>query len=139
MSENHTVSVFISTDNFGNVSIQEILNSLMEQNLIVNTSPKNPVNGYDAKWVDWYSKGLQLALVSTDVFIIILTDSWESSTWMAEEAHRAEELFTKGKIKKMAYVDIRTFAAPFAFGMKNYLRDKIENGNEIMRYLKTVG
>lgn len=47
---------------------------------------------------DWYASGLPAALDRSDVFACVISQAWDSSTWMAIEADEAMRRFEAGRI-----------------------------------------
>ena len=54
--------------------------------MTVEHSPGNPLDGDDARWADWYAKGLSETLDRCDTFVAVIDEVWDSSTWMGQEA-----------------------------------------------------
>lgn len=84
-------TVFVSTQNVDSEPAANLVSRLRSTGWKVLHSPRNPLYGEDTRWSDWYERELAEALASADVFIAVIDEAWDSSTWMAEEAHLAIE------------------------------------------------
>lgn len=81
--------VFVSCPDIDAAEPQVLLAALRARGCLVFHSPRHPDAGPDARWTDWYERGLQQALTGVDAFVIVPDTAWDSSTWMAEEARQA--------------------------------------------------
>jgi hypothetical protein len=93
-------NVFISSARIDEDYCQALIRKLQGAGFIVSHSPKNPHDGDDPRWGDWYSTGLNDELNRAQIFIIAITPGWDCSTWMASEAHSAKELYGEQKIER---------------------------------------
>ncbi|MEL7358538.1 MAG: hypothetical protein AAFN40_18515 [Cyanobacteria bacterium J06560_6] len=81
--------IFLSTQSIDSSPAADLFSALRATDCIVEHSPRNPSDGYDERWPDWYEKGLTQTLKSVDRFIIVVDKGWDSSTWMGIEAEAA--------------------------------------------------
>jgi hypothetical protein len=86
MESSATMRVFVSCQAVDRKPAQDLIFALREAGVDVEHSPRNPLDGADARWKDWYDAGLATALRGCDVFVIVVDEAWDSSTWMAIEA-----------------------------------------------------
>ena len=120
---------FVSSENIDQSPAKELIQRLKEEGGIVDHSPRNPSEGKDPRWTDWYKSGLPTALDTSDVFIIVLNHVWDSSSWMSEEAHLAMESPTRRHVDHVFYwnpLDINVTAR----GMLGYLRIELPHDLE---------
>jgi hypothetical protein len=81
--------VFVSSQSVDAANARTLIQHLMASGLAVDHSPRNPLDGDDPRWHDWFKKGLPAAVAAADCFVIVIDGGWDSSTWMGEEAHIA--------------------------------------------------
>ncbi len=130
------MNAFINCERIDDLFVERLINNLKLEGFMVSTSPKNPIDGEDIRWNNWYNFGIDEALQNIDVFISIITDSWSSSTWMAIECDTAEKYFLQNSIKNMYYIDLRT-SKYMPKGMEQYLKTELpKNFNEILKIIK---
>ena len=96
-------NVFVSSERIDEPCCQALIQALQNAGFVVSHSPRNPLDGGDPRWKDWYVKNLDIELNKAQVVIMVITKGWDCSTWMATEAQRAKELYEKKKIEKYFY------------------------------------
>ncbi len=67
----------------------DLIQALKSAGVAVEHSPSNPLDQNDPRWGAWYKSGLTSSLQHCQVFIIVVDFTWDSSTWMGEEARVA--------------------------------------------------
>lgn len=77
--------IFVSSENVDQPPARLLVERLRQEGWAVDHSPRNPAEGPDPRWRGWYDHGCGEALRRADVFITVVTPTWES-TWMAHEA-----------------------------------------------------
>ena len=93
----------------------------------MNHSPRNPLDGDDRRWADWYQRGLQEAIKESQSFVIIVDRGWDSSTWMGIEADEGlRKARASGGNYVMAYWNPNNIEVK-AKGMLGYLKDRLPN------------
>lgn len=113
--------VFVSSQDVDGDPCSALINTLRSEDWVVDHSPRNPIRGDDPRWYSWYDSGLTAALGRADIFIIVVDHVWDSSTWMAEEAHFAIE---RGMVKTAFYWNPESIVVR-AMGMRRYLRSEL--------------
>jgi hypothetical protein len=81
--------VFLSSQALDRAPARALAEALHSAGVGLECSPTNPVDGEDSRWANWYSAGLARAIRASDAAVLVLDEAWDSSTWMAEEAHQA--------------------------------------------------
>jgi hypothetical protein len=81
--------VFLSSQAIDRCPARTLIDALRTSGVRVECSPRNPLDGEDSRWTDWYSTGLPNAIRGVDVVVLVLDEGWDSATWMAEEARLA--------------------------------------------------
>jgi hypothetical protein len=81
--------VFVSTENTSDALSAGLIHRLTAAGFEVTTSPLNPAFGEDPRWVDWYGNGCEQAIAAIDIFVAVVTEGYECSTWMGFELSRA--------------------------------------------------
>jgi hypothetical protein len=84
--------VFLSSQAIDRLPARALADALRARGLPVQSSPRNPLDGEDSRWVDWYATGLANAIRGVKVVVLVVDGGWDSSTWMGEEARLAFEL-----------------------------------------------
>ena len=117
-------NIFVSCQSIDSEYTSILVRKLREEGFHVNHSPQNPLDGYDPRWRDWYERGLDEALDSTNIFIIVIDYGWDASTWMAQEADSALKRFERGQIREMYYLNPDNTNI-HAGGMLRYLKQQL--------------
>jgi hypothetical protein len=84
-----TTRVFVSTENTSDPLAAGLIDRLTVAGFEVVTSPLNPALGEDPRWLDWYGNGCLKAIEDADLFVAVVTEGYDCSTWMGFEADRA--------------------------------------------------
>jgi hypothetical protein len=128
--------IFISSCRIDAPPATFLVDRLREESFTVMHSPRNPSDGEDARWRNWYKKGFRDVIERASIFISVITHEWNCSTWMAHEAHEALELIGARKIQGLYFwnpdrIEVR------ASGMSLYLKERLPDDlNELVRVLK---
>jgi hypothetical protein len=130
------MNVFINCERIKNDYVVALINILKSNEFNIFTSPDNPTDCEDYKWKNWYEFELEKTINNIDIFISIITDSWESSTWMGQENSIAEKYLLNGEIQNMYFIDLRTTNF-MSKGMKRYLKNELpKDYDKIINILK---
>lgn len=90
MSKVAVVTIFISNESSTDNRVVELIARLKSRpDIHVDQSPLNPRVGDDPRWRDWYARGCGEAIANADHFVAVVTDGYDSSTWMAMEFDEA--------------------------------------------------
>jgi hypothetical protein len=81
--------IFVSSCRIDEPHTTALVSRLRHESFSVLHSPRNPLDGADARWHDWYASGCKAALDRASIFIAIINFGWDSSTWMAHECDEA--------------------------------------------------
>jgi hypothetical protein len=113
------VNVFVSSQSVDGARAASLIDGLRRAHVRVNHSPRNPLDGQDPRWEDWYQAGLPAAVGRCNVFVAVIDRGWDSSTWMGCEA----EMATKAGLPLLYWNPDRVrVTAP---GMVPYLREQL--------------
>lgn len=113
-----------------------LVDRLREESFCVVHSPRNPSDGEDARWRNWYKEGCRDQIGQADIFIAVISREWLGSTWMAQEAHEALKSMEAGKLQRMYFWNPEQIEVS-ASGMSQYLRDRLPDDlDESVRLLK---
>jgi len=80
------VRVFISSQAIDNERAQDLVRAIRAEDIAVEHSPRNPIHGHDPRWSEWYTSGLATTVANCDLFVVVVDEGWDSSTWMGAEA-----------------------------------------------------
>jgi hypothetical protein len=94
-------TLFISCEQVDSPHAQALIQKLQQKGIIVSHSPRNPFDGDDERWCDWYDGRGQAEIGKADVFVVVVTAGWDSSTWMSFEATEALKGLQQGCIRQM--------------------------------------
>ena len=128
--------VFVSACRIDEAHAAALIERLRAESFSVSHSPRNPSDGEDVRWRNWYESGCRVELERADVFISVIGPAWDCSTWMAHECEEALRLEEAGRIRGMYFwnpwrVEVK------AAGMMAYLRERLpDNLGELIRSLK---
>ena len=104
-----------------------LISELKQNGFRTSHSPRNPLDGDDSRWHDWYEKGLDEAIKESQSFVIVVDRGWDSSTWMAIEADQAlRKAKASGGYYLMVYWNPNNIEVK-AKGMLGYLKDRLPN------------
>jgi hypothetical protein len=81
--------VFVSSQIVDRWPAGDLIQALRRVGVGVEHSPRNPRDGKDSRWRNWYSETLLTTLDRCDALVIVVEPGWDSSTWMASEAQAA--------------------------------------------------
>ena len=99
-------------------------------------SPRNPSDGEDDRWRNWYDKSCREEMEQAEIFITVISSGWDCSTWMGIEGHEALKLMEAGKIRKMYFYNPEHIEVK-AEGMVPYMKEELpDNLDEVVRILK---
>jgi hypothetical protein len=121
------IRVFISSQAVDRPPASVLISGLQAKGWAVSHSPSNPLDAEDPRWADWYERGLAQALANVEVFIAVIDDAWDSSTWMAVEADLARRAGTHTPRRyswNPSAVRVR------AGGMRQYLDERLPRAME---------
>lgn len=125
--------VFVSSPCATESRAAELIAALRAAGVDVDHSPDpSGDSSVDSRWSDWYPKpgppgadtasGIARTLDASDVFVIVLSRGWDSSTWMGIEADEARARL-EGKLLHWNPDAITVRAA----GMAPYLTTALPN------------
>ena len=115
--------VFVSSQVVDRWPARALIAALRQAGVEVEHSPRNPLDGEDPRWKNWYSETLGAVVDGCDAFVIVLEPGWDSSAWMAIEA---ETGLTPGrKTERKAFVWNPDGVTVKAAGMTGYLRAEL--------------
>jgi hypothetical protein len=93
--------IFVSSQRIDDDATARVISELKRSGFDVRTSPRNPLDGPDERWHDWYAHGLTAELDQVDAFVIVIDRGWDSSKWMAAEADEALKRLRQGRLTRM--------------------------------------
>ncbi len=85
------MKVFVSSQAVSRGPASDLIQALRDAGAHVEHSPINPRDGGDARWGSWYAN-LRDVLAGSDVFVAVLDEAWDSSSWLATESEAALHL-----------------------------------------------
>jgi hypothetical protein len=131
--------IFVSSENVDRPPANALIARLRQEGWYVDHSPRNPAEGQDSRWPNWYREGLPAALDQTDIFIIALNHVWDSSSWMAEEAFCAMAQPNRQPVPHVFYWNPSGVEVTVQ-GVKPYLRERLPNALEaVVDRLRAIG
>lgn len=81
--------IFVSCESVDSKFAKSLIEGLRSNGINVYHSPRNPLDGEDLRWHSWYEKGLIEEISQVEILIVVITYSWDSSTWMGIESDEA--------------------------------------------------
>jgi hypothetical protein len=82
------------------------------------------MDGSDSRWDTWYDVGLPATIERCDIFVIVVDQGWDSSTWMAIEAAAGFVLLADGPAARTFFWNPEAIAVDAA-GMTPYLKHEL--------------
>jgi TIR domain len=119
--------VFVSCQAVDRKPAGDLIRELRMAGIEVEHSPRNPLDGNDPRWEGWYQAGLAAAIGGCDVFVIVVDDGWDSSTWMAIEADAALAVPQGGSPLRLFFWNPEATTVKAA-GMVRYLKHELPRG-----------
>lgn len=95
--------IFVSCEQEDRPPAALLIGRLRAESWCVDHSPCSRVDNHDPRWYGWYEHGLGEALDWAEVFIMVVTEGWDSSTWMAQEACYAVQSNSPHQVKHTFY------------------------------------
>jgi hypothetical protein len=112
--------VFLSCENPADPQFIRLKEALQSQRFPVFSCPAHG----DKSREDWYQDGCNRALKNQDLFVAVITEGYDCSTWMAHELETAWKLFkATGKPRLFAF---RVVSRPLPAGFHRYEADLAE-------------
>jgi hypothetical protein len=91
--------IFVSSCRIDGFHAAALIKRLRDESFTVLHSPRNPADGEDHRWRDWYEHGCRAELEMADIFVTVISRAWNCSTWMAHEVGETSRLVKAGKIR----------------------------------------
>ena len=113
------MNVFVSSQSVDAAQASSLIDGLLRAHVEIEHSPRNPLDGDDPRWENWYEVGLPAALARCILFVAVIDRGWDSSSWMAHEA----EVATKRGLPVLYWNPEGLSVA--ARGMLPYLREEV--------------
>ncbi len=114
--------IFVSSCRIDESRTAALIERLRNESFSVLHSPRNPLDGEDARWHDWYERGCKADLDRASIFIAVISSGWDCSTWMAHECDEALKRVGSGKIRRMYFWNPEQMEVKAA-GMIPYLKE----------------
>lgn len=115
------MKVFVSSENIDSQFVKSLIKELRYHNFEVSHSPRD---NNDTHWGNWYERGLEEELKQTQIFIAVITKSWQWSTWMSHEINEACKLLKEEKIENVYFWNPENIEVE-AVGMIGYLKNEL--------------
>jgi hypothetical protein len=121
------VRIFVSSCRIDGHHAAALIERLRGESFTVLHSPRNPSDGKDHRWRDWYKRGCMAELETADIFITVISRAWDCSTWMAHECDEAAKLAEEGKIRGAYFWNPEQIKVE-ARAMVRYLKEALPDG-----------
>jgi len=119
-------TLFVSCQCIDAEPAQIFIEQLRLNGFTVEHSPRNPADGVDERWNDWYERSLAETISRSLAFIIILDRGWDCSTWMAIEADEANGgPDRRPPMPMFFYNPMAIKVSKQAIGMHRYLKEEL--------------
>ncbi|BDI30161.1 hypothetical protein CCAX7_22120 [Capsulimonas corticalis] len=123
-------TIFVSSERVNEEHVALLIHRLRSEDFHVMHSPRNPLDGKDPRWADWYNwddldaSRLEIEIGQADMFIVGVTAGWDSSTWMMMELSAAVKRRECGELHELLYYTpiMDTPTIPMA---RRYLTDRL--------------
>lgn len=116
--------IFVSSCRIDEPQTAALIERLYTESFSVLHSPRNPLDGEDARWRDWYKSGCKAEMERASAFIAVISSGWGCSTWMAHECDEASKQMEAGKIRRMYFWNPEQIQMKAA-GMFPYLMERL--------------
>jgi hypothetical protein len=113
--------IFVSSQSVDQSPAKDLIEQLRVLGMTIDHSPRNPADGEDMRWSSWYASGLDRALDSSSLAVLVIDHGWASSSWMAEEARTAFNRLGADAVLLWNPAQIEVSAC----GMKPYLTSRL--------------
>lgn len=116
-------TIFVSCQSVDSKNPQALIAGLRGRGIEVDHSPSNPINKSDDRWKTWYQIGLPQSIEKSQLFVIVVDEGWDSSTWMGIEADEGTKRQTsKGDEYVVSYWNPKKIPVK---GMTWYLKEEL--------------
>lgn len=116
--------IFVSSCRVDGQHAAALIERLRGESFGVSHSPRNPSDGEDRRWLDWYKGGCRAELEGADIFVTVISRAWDCSTWMAHECGEASELAGEGRLRGVYFWNPEGIEVE-ARGMVEYLKERL--------------
>ena len=131
--------IFVSSCRIDGPHAAALIERLRGESFAVSHSPRNPSDGRDERWIDWYASGCRVELEEADIFVSVISPAWDCSTWMAHECIEASRLAGNGKLRKVYFWNPESIKVE-AVGMVKYLKERLPDDlDELILALRAKG
>ncbi|RYX83419.1 hypothetical protein EON83_14615 [bacterium] len=131
--------MFISCAKVDSLHANALIQKLRQVGIAVSHSPRNPADDEDERWMNWYSGGGQAQIMNEEIFVVIVTEGWDCSTWMAFEASEALKGLRQGMVKRMLQYNPTNIKVDYPEDKMHWLGEKLpDNLEEAVALLKTL-
>ena len=131
--------VFISCERVDLPHAVALINRLRQQGLSVSHSPRNPLDGNDERWLNWYDGGGQSEIGNSHIFVVVVTPGWDCATWMAFEAEEARKGLRQGYIRRMMHYNPAHIEIRYPENKQQWLGERLpDNLEETIAMLESI-
>ena len=131
--------MFISCEQVDSFHANALIQRLRQEGISVSHSPRNPSDGNDERWINWYDGGGQEEISKAEVFVVVVTAGWDASTWMAFEATEALKGLRQGHTKRMMHYNPENTKIHYPENKYKWLGEKLpDNLEEAITLLKSL-
>jgi hypothetical protein len=124
--------VFVSSCEIDGAQADALIRFLREASFEVVHSPRKT----SVQWGKWYESDCRETIKRAAVFVAVINQAWDSSTWMMHELNEASRLLESGKLRKLYFWN------PDGIEMRagqRHLKERLpDNLNELVNELSGV-
>lgn len=122
--------IFISCERVDLPHAVALIQRLWQQGFSVSHSPRNPSDGNDERWINWYDGTGQSEIATSNIFIVVVTPGWDCATWMGFEAEEARKGLRQGYIRRMLHYNPTHTAIHYLENKQQWLGERLPDDLE---------
>lgn len=131
--------IFISCARVDSPHATALIRELRRKEFHVAHSPREPLDGHDESWHNWYEGRGQSTIAATEIFVVVVTEAWDCSTWMAFEATEALKSLEQGTLKRMLHYNPTHIEVHYPENKWHWLGEKLPNElDEAVAIIETI-
>jgi hypothetical protein len=74
------MNIFVSSQSVDAPQAASLIEGLRRARVSIEHSPRNPMDGDDPRWRDWYELGLPAAVERCELFVAVIDRGWDCSS-----------------------------------------------------------
>ncbi|HEY0544720.1 MAG TPA: hypothetical protein VGC91_04915 [Pyrinomonadaceae bacterium] len=127
--------IFVSSVHIETSPASDLVMRLRQEQFLVSHSP---INDGSVNWGNWYEHDCFAELDKAEIFVSVITPSWEYSTWMQHEMIEALRRVEEGIMRRVCYYNPLNIEVRENYA-EAYLKDRLPNDlNQVVQMMQSA-